>query len=72
MSSNIDPPGDAPAGYAQALTELDAILGELERTDVDVDVLAAHVQRAAELISFCRERIGNARLQIEQVVSTLD
>jgi exodeoxyribonuclease VII small subunit len=59
------------AGYAAALAELETILGQLERTDVDVDVLAAQVQRAAELIGFCRDRIGNARLQIEQVVAEL-
>ena len=59
------------AGYAAALGELETILAELERTDVDVDVLAAQVQRAAELIGFCRDRIGNARLQIEQVVAEL-
>jgi exonuclease VII small subunit len=35
-------------------------------------VLAVQVQRAAELIEFCRERISRARLQIEQVVATLD
>ena len=58
-------------GYAEALAELETILAQLERTDVDVDVLAAQVQRAAELIAFCRDRIGNARLQIEQVVSNL-
>jgi len=58
-------------GYAAALAELETILGELERTDVDVDVLAAQVQRAAALIAFCRDRIGNARLHIEQVVADL-
>ena len=62
----------AAAGYAAALTELETILAELERADVDVDVLAAQVTRAAELIGFCRDRIGNARLQIEQVVAGLD
>jgi exodeoxyribonuclease VII small subunit len=59
------------AGYAEALAELETILASLERTDVDVDVLAAQVTRAAELIGFCRDRIGNARLQIEQVVAEL-
>ena len=29
------------------------------------------VKRAAELIAFCRDRIGNARLHIEQVVADL-
>ncbi len=70
MSSSV--PSEPPAGYAEALAELDTILASLERTDVDVDVLAAQVQRAAELITFCRERIGHARLQIEQVVARLD
>lgn len=64
-------PEPVATGYAAALDELETILAQLERTDVDVDVLAAQVQRAAELIAFCRDRIGNARLQIEQVVSNL-
>ena len=58
-------------GYAEALAELEAILAELELDNVDVDRLATQVQRAAELIRLCRERIGNARLQIEHVVAEL-
>ena len=64
-------PTSMPAGYAEALAELDSILGQLERADVDVDVLAAQVQRAAALIAFCRDRIGGARLQIEEAVAGL-
>lgn len=60
------------AGYAEALAELEAILGQLERPDIDVDELAQNVQRAAALIAFCRERIGNARMHIDQVVAGLD
>jgi exodeoxyribonuclease VII small subunit len=60
------------SGYAAALAELETILGELERADVDVDVLAERVKRAAELISFCRQRISAAQLHIEQVVAELD
>jgi exodeoxyribonuclease VII small subunit len=60
------------SGYAAALAELESILGQLERADVDVDVLAERVKRAAELIAFCRERISAARLHIEQVVAELD
>ena len=79
--STTDPtdsqPGDtgevAPvaAGYAAAQRELEDILAELERSDVDVDRLATRVRRAAELIAFCRQRIGDARLQIDQVVADL-
>lgn len=76
MTEALNDPGTNPgtgpaAGYGEALAELDEILGQLELGDVDVDVLAARVKRAAELITFCRDRIGNARLQIEQVVAQL-
>jgi exodeoxyribonuclease VII small subunit len=62
----------APAGYAQALSELDAILRELEASDVDVDRLAERVARAAELIGLCRNRIASARLRIDEVIADLD
>jgi exodeoxyribonuclease VII small subunit len=61
-----------PSGYADALAELDTILADLERADVDVDILAEQVKRASVLITFCRERITNARFEIDQVVATLD
>ncbi len=63
---------DEEIGYAEALAELEKILAELERADVDVDVLATRVQRASELIRLCRDRIGNARTRIEDVVGGLD
>jgi exodeoxyribonuclease VII small subunit len=64
-------PTPVAAGYADALAELDGILAQLERSDVDVDVLAQQVQRAAALIAFCRDRIGTAKLQIEEAVAGL-
>ncbi|HQZ35989.1 MAG TPA: exodeoxyribonuclease VII small subunit [Ilumatobacteraceae bacterium] len=70
-SNDSGAPGQVAEGYAEALAELETILAQLERTDVDVDVLAAQVKRAAALIGFCRDRIGNARMQIEQVVAEL-
>lgn len=63
---------DKEIGYAEALQELERILSELERADVDVDVLASRVERASELIRLCRDRIGNAKLQIDNVVSGLE
>ena len=59
-------------GYAAALRELDAILRELEASDVDVDQLAERVARASELITLCRQKIGAARVRIEQVTADLD
>ncbi len=63
---------DEQPGYSAALHELDGILRELEGSDVDVDRLADRVARAAQLIALCRDRIGAARLQIDEVIADLD
>lgn len=65
-------PGAAEPGYREALAELERILVELEGEAVDVDVLAARVRRAAELIALCRARITSARLDVESVVADLE
>jgi exodeoxyribonuclease VII small subunit len=62
----------ATPGYAAALDELDGILRELEGGDVDVDRLADRVARASDLIAVCRQRIGDARLRIDEVIADLD
>ena len=59
-------------GYGAALAELETILDELEDDAIDVDVLAARVRRAAELIRLCRRRITEARMEVEQVVAGLE
>ena len=59
-------------GYADAMRELDGILEELERDDLDVDVLAARVQRASELIRLCRSRIARAQADVDRVVTDLE
>ena len=63
---------DEAIGYSEEVAELERILEQLERPDVDVDVLARQVQRAAELIRMCRARIAAARIEVESVVTQLD
>ena len=59
-------------GYADAMTELEEILDQLDDDELDVDVLATKVERASTLIQLCRDRISSARVQVEQVVASLD
>lgn len=59
-------------GYAEALSELQQILGELEAEDIDIDVLATKVERAAELIRVCRGRINDAEVRVKEIVAGLD
>ncbi len=69
-----DPTSDdgATPGYAAALAELETILDEIEDDAVDVDVLAARVKRAAELLRVCRDRITAARVEVTQIVAELE
>lgn len=64
--------GSDGIGYAEAVAELDTILAELEAEEVDVDVLAARVARAAELVRLCRARIQSARVEVERIVADLE
>lgn len=66
------PPSSADIGYAEALAELDAILGELDDDGIDIDVLSRRVERAAYLITICRTRISAAQLQVAEIVKHLD
>ena len=71
MTEASDTAPDA-IGYADALSELESILDELDGDEVDVDVLGARVRRASELLRLCRERIAGARFEVEQVVGELE
>ena len=60
-----------PAGYAEAMREVESILSELDSNSVDVDVLAAKVERASFLINWCNERIASAQMTIDSLVADL-
>lgn len=63
---------DTEVAYADAMAELESILDALENDNIDIDVLASKVERASQLIVLCRDRISAAKVQVEQVVATLD
>jgi len=65
-------PAGSDIGYADAMAELDTILGELDDDNIDIDVLSERVERAAELIAVCRSRIGSAQERVAQIVETLE
>ena len=67
-----DDTNDDTIGYADAIVELGAILDELERDDLDVDVLGERVRRASELIKLCRGRIAHAQADVDRIVTDLE
>ena len=71
MSSSTDD-ASTDIGYADAMTELDSILAELDDDNIDIDVLSERVERAAELIAVCRNRISAAQQRVAAIVDDLD
>jgi exodeoxyribonuclease VII small subunit len=54
------------------LTELEQIISEIEADDVDVDVLATKVKRAAELVKLCRARLRSAEEEVRKVMAEIE
>lgn len=59
--------GAEPAGYAEAVAELEALVAELDSQSVDVDVLSRKVGRASYLVEWCKARIDAAEMAISQL-----
>ncbi len=59
-------------GFAGCLEELDRIVRGLETDTVDVDELSDTVARAADLVEWCRGRLGDTRTRLEDVLPRLE
>jgi exodeoxyribonuclease VII small subunit len=64
------PPADL--GFAGCLEELDSIVRGLETDTIDVDHLSASVERAAELVEWCRSCLGETRTRLDEVLPRLE
>ena len=63
---------DADLTLQAATEELDSILDKLDGDDVNIDSLAIDLQRASELIEWCRARLETTRVEVERIVTDLD
>ncbi|OUU26251.1 MAG: exodeoxyribonuclease VII small subunit [Planctomycetia bacterium TMED53] len=58
--------------YLEATEEIDSILDRIEDSrEVDVDALADDVERAAELLKICGERLKRAEMRVKEVTDRL-
>ena len=54
--------------YAEAMAEIEKILGRLRSEGMNVDGLAAEVKRATELIASCKARLRKAEADVNKVL----
>lgn len=64
--------GNSELTYASAIEELETIVNDIESGEVDVDVLAAKVKRASELIKFCNERLKGTQAEVNNILVDLE
>ncbi len=58
--------------YRESAAEIESILTAIdEETEVDIDELATRLERAAELIRFCSDRLRSAEMRVEKVTRDL-
>lgn len=58
-------------GFSAAIEELREIVEELESDDLEVDLLAPRVERAAAIVEWARTRIDGTRFQVEEILTRL-
>lgn len=58
--------------YESASKELELILSDLKNEQVSMDDLATKVQRASELIIFCKDKLGQTQEKVTQIIEKLD
>ena len=63
---------DSQLTYREALDELRAIHARLRDDEVDVDTLLSDVQRASDLLAFCRERLNSVGERLEEVLTDFE
>ena len=53
--------------YAKAYAEMEILMQELQQENIkDLDEMLIKVKRVSELIAFCREKLRNAELSINE------
>jgi exodeoxyribonuclease VII small subunit len=58
--------------YTVAITELEAIVQDIESGEIDVDVLTAKVKRASELIKFCKDSLRNTQKEVQKTLVDIE
>lgn len=54
--------------YSEAISEIETILSQLEKGELDVDKLADKVKRVSELIRICRNKIHLTEKSVNEIL----
>jgi len=58
--------------YNEAVEKLKSIVEDIERGELDVDVLSEKVKEATRLIKLCKEKLFKADEEVKKILEELD
>jgi exodeoxyribonuclease VII small subunit len=58
--------------YTTAFQELQLLVNEIERGNINVDELAEKVKRATELIRICEQKLKDTEVNVQQILQELE
>ena len=58
--------------YNEAVEKLRAIVEEIEKGELDVDVLSEKVKEATRLIKLCKEKLYKTDEEVKKILEELD
>ena len=61
-----------PETYTESIKEIEEILAQIEKDELDVDVLAEKVQRASELIKICKEKLQKTDVEVQKMLEEIE
>ena len=54
--------------YSQAMERLEKIVRQIDKDDVDIDILSEKIKEANEIIAFCTEKLTKADREVEKLL----
>jgi len=57
--------------YNKAFAELEKIVSLIENEEIEIDNLVQQVKRAAELLTFCKEKLYSSEAEINKIMKEI-
>jgi exodeoxyribonuclease VII small subunit len=57
--------------YTEAISELEAIVTEIEQGEITIDTLSEKVKRASELIRICKNKLTSTEEDVSKILGEI-
>jgi exodeoxyribonuclease VII small subunit len=57
--------------YTEAISELEAIVTEIEQGEITIDTLSQKVKRASELIRICKNKLTSTEEDVSKILGEI-